>query len=82
MKKITAGFTDVILRRLDDEPTCNSPMKEQVRAIQQAFRANPEAADLGRAELTNSDKPNLTITTAITELSLDTAKNLPNIIVC
>ncbi len=57
LKKITAGFTGVILRHLDDEPTCSSPMKEQIRAIQQAYRANPGAADLGRAKLMNPDKP-------------------------
>ena len=53
LKKIAGGFTDVILRHLDDEPTCSSPMKEQIRAIQQIYRANPGAAKLVRAELMN-----------------------------
>lgn len=57
LKKITGGFVDVILRNLDKEPTCSSPMKEQIRAIQHVYRASPEAADLGRANLTNPDKP-------------------------
>jgi hypothetical protein len=57
LKKITGGFVDVILRHLDEEPTCSSPMKEQVRAIQQVYRTNPGAADLGRANLMNPDKP-------------------------
>ncbi len=53
LKKIAGGFTDVILRHLDEEPTCSSPMKEKIRAIQQVYRANPGAADLVRAELMN-----------------------------
>ena len=44
LKKIAGGFTDVILRHLDEEPTWSSPMKEKVRAIQQIYRANPGAA--------------------------------------
>ena len=56
LKKIAGGFTDMILRHLDEEPTCSSPMKEQIRAIQQVYRANPDAADLGRAELMNPGK--------------------------
>ncbi len=56
LKKITGGFTDVILRHLDEEPTCSSPMKEKIRVIQQVYRANPGAAELCRAELTNPGK--------------------------
>ena len=57
LKKIAGGFTDVILRNLDEEPTCSSPMKEKIRVIQQVYRANPGAADLARAELMNPGKP-------------------------
>jgi len=53
LKKITGGFTDVILHHLDEEPTCSSPMKEKIRGIQQVCRANPGVAELCRAELTN-----------------------------
>lgn len=53
LKKIAGGFTDMILRHLDEEPTCSSPMKEKIKAIQQVYRANPGAADLVRAELMN-----------------------------
>lgn len=56
LKKIAGGFTDVILRHLDEEPTCSSPMKEEIRVIQQIYRANPGAAELARAELMNPDK--------------------------
>jgi hypothetical protein len=56
LKKITGGLTDVILRHLDEEPTCSSPMKEKIRVIQQVYRANPNAAELIQAELTNPGK--------------------------
>jgi hypothetical protein len=56
LKKIAGGFTDVILRHLDEEPTCSSPMKEKIRLIQQVYRANPGAAELVRAELMNPGK--------------------------
>ncbi len=57
LEKIAGGFIDVILRHLDDEPTCGSPMEEQIKVIQQLFRANPGAAELVRTELANPEKP-------------------------
>jgi hypothetical protein len=51
LKKIERGITDVILQRLNDPPTCSSPMKEQVAAIQHLFRTNPDAADVVKAEM-------------------------------
>lgn len=56
LKKIASGFTDVILRHLNEEPTCSSPMKEKIKVIQQIYRANPGAANLVRAELMNADE--------------------------
>ena len=56
LKKIAGAFTDVILRHLNEEPTCSSPMKEKIKVIQQIYRANPGAADLVRAELMNPCK--------------------------
>ncbi|MGB9429644.1 MAG: DUF2971 domain-containing protein [Gammaproteobacteria bacterium] len=56
LKKIVSSFTDVILRHLDEEPTCSSPMKEKIRGIQKGCRANPNAVELVRAELMNSGK--------------------------
>ena len=53
LKKLADGFDDVILRHLDREPTCSSPMKEKLRVIQQVYRENPNAADLIRAKNTN-----------------------------
>lgn len=57
LKKIAGGFTDVILRHLDEEPTCSSPIKEKLILIQQVFRANPGAIDLVQTELMNPDDP-------------------------
>lgn len=54
LKKIAGAFTDVILRHLNEEPTCSSPMKEKIKIIQQIYRANPGAADLVRAERINA----------------------------
>jgi hypothetical protein len=51
LKKIERCFTDVILQHLNDPPTCSSPMKEQVAAIQCLFRTNPEAANVVKAEM-------------------------------
>lgn len=56
LKKIAGSFTDVILRHLDEEPTCSSPTKEKIRVIQQVYRANPSAAELVPAELMNPSK--------------------------
>lgn len=56
LKKLTCGFTDVILRNLNEEATCSTPMKEKIAIIQQIFRVNPRAADLVRAELMSAGK--------------------------
>jgi len=51
LKKIERSFTDVILRHLNDPPTCSSPMKEQVALIQYVYRTDPNAADVVKAEM-------------------------------
>jgi hypothetical protein len=51
LKMLSAGFTDVILRHLNESATCSSPIKEKVALIQGAFRANPGAAEVVKAEL-------------------------------
>ena len=48
---LAGGFTDAILRNLDKDPTCDSPRKEMLMVIQQAFRTNPDAAELAQADL-------------------------------
>jgi hypothetical protein len=51
LRKLTFGFTDVILQHLSDPPTCNSPMNAKIALIQQAFLTNPRAADKIKSEL-------------------------------
>lgn len=50
LKELEECFTDIILQRLDDKPTCDSPLREQVAFLQDVYRNNPQAADLARAE--------------------------------
>ena len=51
LKRLTADFTDVILRHRADPPTCGSPIKEKVALIQYVYRTNPKAADAVKAEM-------------------------------
>ncbi len=51
LKRLEAGFTDVILQHLNDPPTCSSPMKEKLSLIQDVYRNNPKAADAVKAEM-------------------------------
>jgi Protein of unknown function (DUF2971) len=51
LKKLDDGFTDVILAHLNDPPTCASPMREKLAMIQKAYRSNPDAAKIIKAEL-------------------------------
>src|SRR3954466_4434815 len=51
LTRLTHGFTDVILKHLNDPPTCSSPMREKVAMIQHAYRTNPQAAELVKAEI-------------------------------
>jgi hypothetical protein len=55
LKRLSKGLTDVILAHLDDPPTCASPMRETLALIQQAYRNNPRAGDLVKAELAKGD---------------------------
>lgn len=52
LTKLSNGFTDVILRHVNDQPTCSSPMREKVALIQHVYRTNPKAAAIVKAELT------------------------------
>src|ERR1700722_7422643 len=55
LKHLSEGFTDVVLAHLNDPPTCASPMREKLALIQQAYRNNPMAAELVKAELAKPD---------------------------
>lgn len=51
LQKLSNGFDDVILQHLNDPPTCNSPMKEMLLLIQDAYRNDPKAVEIVKAEL-------------------------------
>lgn len=51
LRKIAGSLTDVILHHLDDEPTCDSPMREKISCIQAIFRSAPDAVEQVRADL-------------------------------
>lgn len=53
LKKLSDGFTDVILQHLNDPPTCSSPLNEKLALIQQVYRNNPKAADAIKAAKEN-----------------------------
>lgn len=55
LKKLANGFTDVILQRLDDPPTCISPTKEMIELFQRVYRTNPKAAEIIKADLSNEE---------------------------
>jgi hypothetical protein len=51
LKKLSGGLTDVILAHLNDPPTCPSPQREMIMLIQHAYRTNPGAAEIVKAEV-------------------------------
>lgn len=51
LKRVSNGFIGVILKHLTDVPTCASPMKEKLAAIQAALRADPNLAEKMKAEV-------------------------------
>lgn len=51
LKRASEGMLDVIVQNLDAAPTCTSPMKEKLAAVQAALRADPGLAGRMRAEI-------------------------------
>jgi endonuclease-3 len=51
LKKLEENFHDVFLQHLDDPPTCDSPLREQIALVQNVYRNNPKAAEVVKAEL-------------------------------
>src|SRR5438105_1581418 len=51
LKKLSEGFTDVVLAHLNDPPTCASPLREKLALIQKVYATNPKAAEIVKAEL-------------------------------
>ena len=53
-KIIYDGFTDTILKNINNPPTCtNANMRIKVGLIQEAFRNNPDAAEIVKAAKAN-----------------------------
>ncbi len=44
LTKINEGLDDLLLRHVDDPPTCPSPVRENIARLQAAIRANPKVA--------------------------------------
>jgi hypothetical protein len=53
LKRASEGMLDVILKHLDAAPTCASPMREKLAAIQAELRADPGLAARMKAEIAN-----------------------------
>jgi hypothetical protein len=46
LRQIEDGFTDALMRHLDDPPTClNIDMRKKIELLQAVFKANPDAAN-------------------------------------
>jgi hypothetical protein len=57
LKNAQNRFIDVILRHLNEVPTCNSPLRAAIGYIQHLFRNDPEAANLVKAEMLSDGAP-------------------------
>jgi hypothetical protein len=57
LKRIEHGLTDVILEHLNEAPTCASPMRERVRLLQAAYKANPQGADIVKSAIREGNLP-------------------------
>lgn len=56
LKKLSStGSIDVIVKHINDPPTCSSPLREKVALLQQALRANPDEAEAIKAEIAKED---------------------------
>jgi hypothetical protein len=51
IKRLSEGFGDVILKHVQDTPTCGLPMAATIAQMQALFRANPDAAAAVVAEI-------------------------------
>src|SRR6266705_5125094 len=51
LTKLANSFTDVIVKNLNEPPTCGPQLRDKVALIQRAFRENPKAADAVREQI-------------------------------
>src|SRR6266704_196095 len=45
LKRLSDNFTDVIVRHVNDPPTCSTQLRDRVALIQSIYRQNPKAAE-------------------------------------
>ena len=45
LEKLSNGFTDVIVKHIDDPPTCAENLRDKIALLQRIYRQNPGAAD-------------------------------------
>ena len=58
LTRIVTGLTDVILKNLDQQPTCPSPLREQLAVLQDCYRKDPSAANFVKEEIQKDPKVN------------------------
>lgn len=51
LEQISAGFDELLLKHVDDPPTCGSPLRDKVMQVQEAIRRNPNVVSIFKAEL-------------------------------
>jgi hypothetical protein len=51
LTKLANGFTDVIVKNVNERPTCNPEWRDKVALIQRVYRENPKAADIVKEEI-------------------------------
>ena len=51
LAKLANGFTDVIVKNVNEPPTCAPELRDKVALLQRVYRENPQAADLVRGQI-------------------------------
>jgi hypothetical protein len=60
LKQLEAGFIDVLLKHIDDKPTCLSPqMRTKVALLQAIFKAEPETAKIINQQIAEGKAPEI-----------------------
>jgi hypothetical protein len=60
LKQMENGFTDVLLKHLNDPPTCLNPeLRKKVSLLQEIFKKNPDAANLVKEAKAKGDRPEI-----------------------
>jgi endonuclease-3 len=76
LKELSDSFNDVLLQHLDDEPTCSSPLREQLAVLQYTYRNNPKAVEIVKAELRKEDVDQIYNVERMRELAKQTIKDI------